>query len=114
VLKVENEFPEVRLGGPTRRWVAEACFASDTLLAETSKVVTPVLVLQASEDTAVMPGAQAKFCSELARTTGRPCEGGGPQIIHGGRHELLIEADRYRVPAMSKIFEFYAKSLAAN
>lgn len=114
VLKVENEVPRVRLGGPTVRWVAEACSASDAMLADASKVVTPVLVLQASEDTAVMPEAQAKFCSELARTTGRQCEGGGPQVIKGARHELLIEADRYRVPAMSKIFDFYAKTLAAN
>jgi lysophospholipase len=112
VLKVENQYPEVRLGGPTRRWVSQACIASDAMLSETAKIITPVLVLQASEDTAVTPAAHAKFCSELAKNTGRPCEGGGPQIIEGARHELLIEADRYRVPAVSKILDFYAKILS--
>lgn len=114
VLKVENEYPDVRLGGPTRRWVSQACIASDAMLADTGKIITPVLVLQASEDTAVMPAAQAKFCAELARNTSHPCEGGGPQVIEGARHELLIEADRYREPAMSKILEFYAKNLSGT
>lgn len=109
VLKVENESPKVRLGGPTRRWVAEACSASDKILAETKSIVTPVLVLQAGKDTAVMPDAQDAFCASLLKTTRRSCEGGAPQRIDGARHELLIEEDRYRVPAMKAILDFYAK-----
>ena len=114
VLQVENELPKVRLGGPTRRWVAEACGASSVLLSGASNVVTPVLVLQAGMDTAVTPEGQNEFCAALAKTTGRPCDGGGPQRIEGARHELLIEADKYRVPAMTKILDFYSRQLTRS
>ncbi|WP_201495426.1 alpha/beta fold hydrolase [Rubrivivax sp. A210] len=112
VLRVEMRYPEVRLGGPTRGWAAEACAASSTLLSNTAQIVTPVLVLQAGEDTAVMPEGQNEFCAALSRNTGRACDGGGPQKIEGARHELLIEADRYRVPAMAKILDFFDRSQA--
>jgi lysophospholipase len=109
VLEVENEYPQVRLGGATRRWVAEACAASEEMLSQTASITTPVLVLQAGEDTAVTPDAQNQFCEALLRTTSRPCKGGGPQRIEGARHELLIEADRFRMPAMTKILDFYGE-----
>jgi lysophospholipase len=113
VLQVEDKYKEdVRIGGPTRGWTAEACAASDAMLAETAKIVTPVLVLQAGEDTAVTPEAQNRFCAALADKTGRACDGGGPQRVEGARHELLIEADRYRVPAMSRILDFFNRKLA--
>jgi lysophospholipase len=109
VLKVEDDHVDVRLGGPTRGWVSEACAASDRLIAEADKTTTPVLVLQAGADTAVTPEGQTAFCSALARGTSRSCEGGGPRQIADARHELLIEADRYRVPAMTAIFEFFGR-----
>lgn len=110
VLKIEREYPAVRLGGPTRGWASEACAASSIILSETAKVITPVLVLQAGEDTAVMPEGQNEFCTKLLQHTGRACDGGSPQRIEGARHELLIEADRYRVPAMSKIMDFFERN----
>ncbi|KQY88246.1 alpha/beta fold hydrolase [Pelomonas sp. Root1444] len=114
VLKDEADHPEVRLGGPTRGWVSEACAASDKQLADAAKIVTPVLVLQAGDDTAVMPEAQAEFCASYASTKERACDGGGPQRIDGARHELLIEADRFRVPAMTKILDFYGRMVAVK
>lgn len=115
LLKIEEQYPEVRLGGPTRGWAAEACAASDTLRSktETAKIVAPVLVLQAGNDTAVMPQGQNAFCGALIDATGRPCDGGGPQRIEGARHELLQEADRYRVPAMTRILGFLDRHSAA-
>jgi lysophospholipase len=109
VLKVEDAHPNVRLGGPTRGWASEACAASSTLLAETAKISAPVLVLQAGADTAVMAEGQNEFCTALQRNTGRTCDGGAPQRIEGARHELLIEADQYRVPAMSRILDFFGR-----
>lgn len=112
VLKVERERPEVRLGGPTRGWVSEACAASAKLIADAGLISTPVLVLQAGADTAVTAAGQADFCAALASGTQRRCETGGPRTIDGARHELLIEADRYRVPAMSAILEFFGRHQA--
>lgn len=109
VLKIENAHQEVRLGGPTRKWASEACGASNTLLGETAKITEPVLVLQAGDDNAVVDSGQNEFCTELQRNTGRACDGGAPHRIEGARHELLIEADLYRVPAMTKILDFFRR-----
>lgn len=106
VLKVEAAHPEVQLGGPTRAWVAEACEASDLMLSDVGRIQVPVLVLQAGGDELVMNDAQDQFCERLGRVPGRSCDGGRPFTVAGARHELLIEDDRYRVPAMDRIMEF--------
>ncbi len=109
VLQVENEHPEVRLGGPTRGWASEACSASAQMIAQASKIKTPVLVLQAGEDDAVVPDGQDQFCAALAQGSGAQCDGGKPLPIEGARHELLIEADVHRVRAMTAILGFFAR-----
>ncbi|MFO1327161.1 MAG: alpha/beta fold hydrolase [Rubrivivax sp.] len=112
VLAVERAHPEVRLGGPTRGWARQACLASDAMIADAAQVTTPVLVLQAGEDTAVTPEGQHAFCDALRRG-GRACQGGGPLRFAGARHELLIEADTYRVPALTAILDFFDQHAAA-
>lgn len=109
VLQVENEHPEVRLGGPTRGWADEACTASARMIAQADKVKTPVLVLQAGEDAAVTPEGQDQFCAALARAGVAQCETGRPVRFEGARHELLIESDAHRVPAMTAILAFFAR-----
>lgn len=109
VLEIENEHREVRLGGVTRGWAAESCTASESILADAAKVSAPVLVLQAGEDTAVMPQAQDTFCATLERRPGARCETGKPVRIAGARHELLIESDEYRVRAMTEILDFFGR-----
>ncbi len=109
VLDAENAHPEVRLGGPTRGWADEACTASDDMIAAAGQITTPVLVLQAGEDVAVTAAGQSRFCAALAQHGQVRCEGGKPQIVVGARHELLIEEDAYRVPAMTAILDFFAR-----
>lgn len=111
VLQEYAQAPAARLGGPTRRWVGEACAVSDRMLAQAGEVRTPLLLLQAGEDTAVMPEAQDAFCSARLAATGQGCGGeqGGPLRIPGAAHELFIEADAYRVPALNAVLDFFAR-----
>jgi lysophospholipase len=109
VLKAEDAHPEIRLGGPTRGWADEACTASDQMISEAGRITTPVLVLQAGADTAVTPEGQRRFCAALAHGGKARCETGQPVRFEGARHELLIEADVHRVPAMTAIFDFFAR-----
>lgn len=99
---------EVQLGGPTRGWAGQACAAGAKAVAQADRVRIPVLVLQAGADTAVMPDAQDAFCSRLASEPGRGCVGGRPLRFEGAWHELLIEADRWRIPAIGAILDFFA------
>jgi lysophospholipase len=103
----ENE--KLQLGGPTRRWCGEACAASSRMLENTSKIRIPVLVLQAGVDTAVTPEGQNRFCENLQKETGKACHGGRPRRIDGAYHDLLIETDTYRIPAVSAILDFFSE-----
>ena len=67
-----------------------------------------MLVLQAGEDTAVTSKGHEKFCANM-KAAGKPCEGGEPDVIPGAWHELFIESDEYREPALTKILQFLAK-----
>jgi len=99
----------VPLGGPTRGWAGQACAASAKMLKDTGEIKIPVLVLQAGADTAVTPEGQDKFCSNLEKETGWPCFGGGPITYEGAKHELFIECDEYRIPAITAILDFFSK-----
>lgn len=111
VLQVFEEAPQARLGGPTRRWAAEACAVSERILQHTAQVRTPLLLLQAGDDSAVTPQAQDEFCRRLQAGTGGTCHGpdGGPLRIEGARHELFIESDAYRLPALTAALDFFAR-----
>ncbi|MCR5867230.1 alpha/beta fold hydrolase [Aquincola sp. J276] len=98
--------PQTALGGPTRGWAAAACRASDELIAQAGRIDARLLVLQAGADTAVTPEGQAAFCAALApQVRPSPC----PLRLEGARHELLVESDRHRLPAMTAILDFFAR-----
>ena len=101
-----GERRQVALGGPTRGWARAACQASDALIQGAGRIDARLLVLQAGEDTAVTAEGQEAFCARLQPAVRpQPC----PLRIEGARHELLVEADRYRLPAMTAILDFFAQ-----
>ena len=99
-------YPEVQLGGPTARWVHQALTAAEAAVQSGTAIRTPVLVLQAGDDSVVSNDRQQAFC-QLMSQAGHPCAGGGVQRIAGARHELFNEADRYRVPALTATLDFF-------
>ncbi len=101
-------YPEVQLGGPSARWLEESITRAAQTVAEAGRIRTPLLLLQAGEDSVVRADAQQAFCRHLA-AGGHPCAGGQPQRIPGARHELLNESDAFRVPALTAILDFFAR-----
>ena len=89
------------LGGVTHRWIREAYAAAELARKKARDVKTPVLILQASEDTAVDPDAQVEFCRGIGNGK---CEG---YVIQGAQHALFIEKDRYRTMALTKVLDFF-------
>lgn len=100
-----SAYQEGHIGGPTNRWIQEACAASEKARADAGKISVPVLLLQAGEDTAVRNEAQLEFCKKVnAGNSGGRCEG---LVVEKAYHSLFIEADTFRVPAMSRVLEFF-------
>ncbi|MEM1401891.1 MAG: alpha/beta fold hydrolase [Pseudomonadota bacterium] len=99
----------VVLGGPTRRWVREACLASKQMIRDAGKIDIPVLVLQAGDDEAVTARGQDAFCEVLQSTANPGCVGGAPLKagLVQAKHELFIEADEYRNQALTRILDFF-------
>ncbi|RKZ57543.1 MAG: lysophospholipase [Candidatus Parabeggiatoa sp. nov. 3] len=99
--------PTVKLGKPTSHWVAYACDAAKEARNNADKIVIPVLVLQAGLDTSVTAKGQNEFCKNLKAGGKNECDGGRPYVIEGAFHELFIETDKYRRPAITRIFDFF-------
>lgn len=102
-----QQYPKAQLGGPSWQWLAQACDVVSELSQIAGQIKTPVLILQAGADTIVTAAAQQQFCLSL----GPQCEGGAVKVIAGAAHELLIEADAHRLPALTAIDQFFSRYL---
>jgi lysophospholipase len=89
-----------RLGGPTHAWLSAASVAGETAVVNAHRIQVPVLILQASDDTAVDNAAQGKFCRSVP---GKLCEG---YVLDKAYHAVFNETDTFRVPALAKMFDF--------
>lgn len=95
-----------KVGGPTLRWFNQSCDASRRARGEGARAIAiPVLLLQGSADTIVSPLAQQAFCAEVNAGGRGSCTG---HVLPDARHAVLIEADRWRVPALRAILAFFA------
>lgn len=103
--EVYRRHPGARLGGPSNRWLHQACKAARKARTEAGETTIPVLILQASLDRAVTSKGQRIYCRNLnARQPGR-CE---LFVLEGAKHEPYIERDDYRIPALEKTLDFMA------
>ncbi len=94
------DHPELTVGGPSTAWIMSvlAETAAEKILALAKRVQTPVLVLQAGDDTYVMPAGQDLFVKNAADAT----------LIQfpRSRHEIHQERDTIRTRAFKALFEF--------
>lgn len=91
--------PALQLGGITYNWLQAAIAALETLAKEISSIQTETLVLQAGGDQIIDNKAQDHLCAMMPRCQLKP--------IPDARHELLMEADRYRQPTLRTILAFF-------
>jgi lysophospholipase len=91
-------YPELRLGGPTNRWLSESIWATWKAGWYANKLTMPVLLFQAGNDQIVNPGRQNSICSAAP-----DCE---LVALPGAEHELLIESDSIRDTVLHRIHLF--------
>ncbi|MFQ2921159.1 alpha/beta fold hydrolase [Aeromonas allosaccharophila] len=98
-----EQHPQIKLGGATAHWIYQGITGADAAIANAGAIKTPLLVLQAGNDSVVDNAAQDRFC------TVAKCEGGKPLRIEGAWHELFIESDDKRQPALTAMADFFAR-----
>jgi lysophospholipase len=102
--KAYDDNPDAKLGGPSTKWAVEACEAAATARKNAGRITLPVLLVSAGADTVVTATGQKQFCDTLNAAHPGQCT---LVRIDGGRHELFIEGDEYRVPALTRILQFF-------
>lgn len=102
-----REQPELQLGGPSWQWLGQACDIAEQMPDIAAQIKVPVKIVQAGADVAVRSEAQVLFCKNL----GSYCADGAVFRIEGAHHEILFEADPYRMPALTDILRFYQQQL---
>lgn len=87
-----------RVGGPTHRWIRQACDAAKRARANADDVTIPILIVQAGSDTAVRNEAQEEFCKKAPH-----CRG---VTIPGALHALFLERDDFRLATLNATIDF--------
>jgi lysophospholipase len=100
-----EQYPETQLGSPTMRWVAESISATQQALNNASKITIPILIVQAGAATIVNNLEQKQFFNKVTH-----CKDRQFLNIPGAKHELLLEQDQYRIPALNKALQFLEQS----
>lgn len=99
---IYQQRPEVQLGGPTVQWLMQSLQAMAELPEAANRIRIPLLILQASEDHIVSLSPQNTFV-ELS-----PHPATRLKRMSGSFHEILMETDSIRGPAMQEVTEFFS------
>ncbi|WP_431769428.1 alpha/beta fold hydrolase [Vibrio sinus] len=95
--------PELKVGGPSVRWVWQGLMAAKQCLQMSRHIQAPVLIIQGGNDKIVSNRSQNKFFNKLKKTNFQ-CE---MLCIDDARHEILFEQDRYRNQALNRLLDFF-------
>lgn len=91
--------PQVQLGGVSGHWLAVAAKAMDEIELNVHRFPVSCLIIQAGADKIVDNKRQSRVVAKMANSK--------LQVIDGSKHELLEEQDKFRVPCMTSILDFF-------
>ena len=93
--------PELQLGGVSGHWLKMATQAMHEIEQNVHCFPIPALVIQAGADQIVDNKRQSRVVAKMAHTE--------LKVIQGSKHELLEEQDKFRVPCLDAILDFFKK-----
>jgi len=92
--------PQVQLGGVSGHWLKVAVQAMHEIEQNVHRFPIPALIIQAGADQIVDNKRQSRVVAKMANAE--------LKVIDGSKHELLEEQDKYRVPCLTTIFDFFS------
>jgi len=93
--------PNAQLGGVSGYWLKVATQAMDEIEQNVHRFPIPALVIQAGADQIVDNKRQSRVVAKMAKSK--------LIVIEGSKHELLEEQDKFRVPCLNAILDFFKK-----
>jgi lysophospholipase len=93
--------PETQLGDPTMRWVSTSLSAMKKAIDEAHKINIPILMIQSGADKVVTSDGQETFFKSVTY-----CESNQFLTIEDSKHEILLERDEYRLPALNHTLQY--------
>lgn len=93
-----DKLPRLRLGGASPKWIVESMLAGESCLLDAPKINCPILIIQAGSDNVV--------CNKSQEIFNEKCTVSRILSIKNAKHDILIEADRYRDKALKSAFNF--------
>jgi len=97
--------PQLQIGGPSARWIAEGLAAGTRCLALAPALTTPTFICQAGEELIVSNPAMSQFHA-VRKQAGQLSQW---RTFDGARHEILFETDNHRVTALREIDAFFSR-----
>lgn len=101
-IELYEHYKKLQLGGVTFHWLAQALYVNKAIFKEINKLETPIMVLQASEDTIVDNSEQNRFCQAASHV----CINAQPLVVEAAKHEIFFEKDEARSFALSHAFNW--------
>lgn len=98
-----KNFPETQLGDATMRWVATSISATEQAIENADKINIPIVIMEAGSDDIVTVTGQRSFFENLTK-----CDFNEFVTINNAQHEILLERDEFRIPAISRTLQFFA------
>ena len=100
-----TKWPSLAVGGPTIRWVWQSTKANQQMRAtrKLRRIMTPVLIVSGEKDIRVANARHLWYCEKLM-SLGKTCQN---LVIPEAYHEILMESDELRSPAMERMWSFF-------
>ncbi|WP_413700083.1 alpha/beta fold hydrolase [Psychromonas sp. KJ10-10] len=99
-----QQYPSTQLGEPTMRWLATSLSAMEQAVEHAHKINIPILLFQSGADKVVTSTGQNAFYKNVTY-----CKYNKFVVIDDAKHEILIEADEYRLPALNQTLQFFTQ-----
>ncbi|MFH1463341.1 MAG: alpha/beta fold hydrolase [Pseudomonadota bacterium] len=98
-MQIFDDYPELRVGGVSWRWLCEGLAASEVLIGLGPDTPTRTLVFEAEDELVVLPEAEERWCEEAP--------GCQLEVLPGSKHEIFSEVDEVRNEALAHTVRFF-------